>query len=291
MMIVRIWLKYLPLLLVGLVDVVAPAKILFFIVYGSRSHRFAMEPIAVKLADLGHEVDFLAAVKPEKLDPRITEIDFKEPFVRITEDLVELGVKSVAERLKGRHCEYLMTGKTWWDVMLTAADAFLSNTDFVEFVSTTHYDLIVGDFSGKEIAAVMAHKMNAKVIYMNTAGVMSQIDAELMGFPIESHWLPLLDLGSPYWFLPDHVFITLRALSRYVSFYWNYVHKFDRLVHGSLGKDVPTVDRLLQNMDLILLNERFPFAYPQSLPPFAIPVGGMHVRYSDGVLPKVHLQI
>lgn len=285
------WLKLLPLLLMGLIDAVATEKILFIVIFGSRSHRFAMQPLAVKLADLGHEVDFLAAVKPEKMDPRITEVNLNEPFVRVLEQNVLLGVNAVAERLKGRHYEHLMQGTVWWDVLFNAADAFLSNKDFVEFVSKTHYDLIIGDFTGKEIAVVMAHKMNAKVIWLNTGGTIIHFDAELMGFPIESHWMPNFDLGSPYWFVPDHVFSTLNALSWYASYYWYYIPKFDQLVQRNLGTDVPSVDRLLQNMDLLLLNERFPYTYPQSLPPFAIPVGGMHVRYTDGVLPKVNSEI
>lgn len=291
-MLFRRWcVQCLLLLLVGLINVVATEKILFFIAFGSRSHRFAMQPLAVKLADLGHEVSFLAAVKPEKTDPRIAEINLKEPFARVLEQNVELGVDSVAERLKGRHHEHLMQGTVWWDVLINAADAFLSNNDFVEFVTTKHYDLIVGDFTGKELAVVMAYKMNSKVIWLNTGGAMSSFEAETMGLPIESHWLPNLELGSPYWFVPDHVYSTLNALAWYGSYYWYCLSKLDQLVQKNLDKSVPSIDRLLQNIDLLLLNERFPYTYPRSLNPFAIPVGGMHVRFTDGVLPKVNNEI
>lgn len=269
------------------INVVAPEKILFFIAFGSRSHRFAMQPLAIKLADLGHKVEFLAAVKPEAVDPRITEVNLYEPFERVLQQNVDLGANAVAERLKGRHHEHLMQGTVWWDVLINAADAFLSSRDFVKFVSTAHYDLIVGDFTGKEIVVVMAHKMNAKVIWLNTGGAMNHVDAELMGLPIESHWLPHLELGSPYWSVPDHVFSTLNALSWYGSYYWYCLPKFNQLVQRSLGADVPPVDRLLQNMDLLLLNERFPYTYPRALPPFVIPIGGMHVTYMDGILPEV----
>ncbi len=282
--------KYLLLLLIvviALIDVVAPEKILFFIAFGSRSHRFAMQPLAVKLTDLGHQVSFLTAVKPEKVDPRITEINFVEVFNKVLEQNVELGVHSVAERLKGRHHDHLMQGTVWWDVLINAADAFLSNKDFVDFISSTQYDLIVGDFTCKELAVAMAYKMNAKVIWLNTGGALSSLDAELMGLPIESHWLPSLELGSPSWFIPDHVFYTFKSLTWYASYHWYCLRKMDYSIQRNLGKDIPSLDTLLQNIDLLLLNERFPYTHPRSLHPFAIPVGGMHVRYTDGVLPKV----
>lgn len=283
--------RRLLLLLVALINAVVSEKILFLIAFGSRSHRFAMQPIALKLADLGHEVAFLAGVKPEKVDTRITEINFNESFARVIEQHVELGTYAVAERLKGRHYEHLLQGTVWWDVVINAAGTFLSNKDFVEFVSTTHYDLIVGDFTDKELAVVMAYKTNAKVIWLNTGGVMSPVDAELMGLPIESHWLPNLELGSPYWFIPDHVFSTLNALLCYGSYYWYCLPKFDQLFQKNVDTNVPPVERLLQNIDLLLLNERFPYTYPRALHPFAILVGGMHVRYTDGTLPKVILEI
>lgn len=288
-MIFKMCLKYAALLLISLIDIIATEKILFFISFGSRSHRFAMQPIAVKLADLGHEVTFLAAVKPEKMDSRISELNFEKSFVDILSQNVQLGENAVAERLKSRHHEHLMQGTVWFDVIINAAHAFLSNKDYVEFVNTTHYDMIVGDFTCKELVVVMAYKMKAKVIWLNTGGALHQYDAEVMGLPIES-WLPNFELGSPYWFVPDRAFAALNTLWWYGSYYWYCLTTLDDLVQKNLGKDVPPIERLLQNIDLLLLNERFPYGYPRSLHPFAIPVGGMHVRYTDGVLPKVYLQ-
>lgn len=282
--------KYSVLLLVALIEHIASEKILFFIAFGSPSHRFAMQPLAVKLADLGHNVSFLASHKPEKMDPRISEVNFEKSFTDVREQNVQLGAKSVAERLKGRHHDHLMQGTVWWDVLINAANAFLINKDFLNFVNTMNYDLIVGDFTCKELAVAMAFKMKAKVIWLNTGGALHQVDAEVMGFPIESHWLPNFELGSPYNFVPDHVFASLNTIWWYASYHWYYLLKFDHLIQENLGKDVPSVDELLQNFDLLLLNERFPYAYPRSLHPFVIPVGGMHVKYTDGVLPKVNLQ-
>lgn len=273
-----------------LIDVVTPKKILFFIAFGSRSHRFAMQPLAVKLADLGHEVAFLAAVKPEVQDTRITEINLPEPFTRVLQQNVDLGANAVAERLKSRYNDHLMQGTVWWDVLINAADAFLNNKDFVKFVSTTQYDMIVGDFTGKELAVMMAYKMKAKVIWLNTGGAMSNFDAELMGLPIESNWLPSLEVGSPYWFIPDHFYYEFKSLSWHTSYYWYCIRKMDHSIRQNFGKDIPSLGTLLQNIDLLLLNERFPYTFPRSLPPFAIPVGGMHVRYTDGDLPKVNLK-
>ncbi|KAG4075331.1 hypothetical protein HA402_003122 [Bradysia odoriphaga] len=245
-----------------------------------------MQPIAVKLADLGHDVTFLAAVKPEVVDPRITEIHLVEPYVKILEQNVELGVNAVAERLKGRHYEHLQKGTIWWDVLINAAEAFLSNKDFLEFVSTKQFDLVVGDFPGKELTAVIAYKMNAKMIWLNTGGALSNFEAESMGLPIESQWMPSLELESPYWFVPDHLFYTLNALYWHASYHWYLLRKMNYLIQKYVGTDVPSLEMLLQNFDLLLLNERFPYTYPRALPPFAVQVGGMHVRYTDGILPK-----
>lgn len=277
-------------LLIGLIDVIATERILFVIAFGSRSHRFAMQPIAVRLADLGHDVSFLAAVKPEVIDPRITEINLVEPYVKILQQNVNLGVNAVAERLKGRHYEHLQQGTIWWDVLLDAAESFLTNKDFLEFLSTNRFDLIVGDFPGKELTALIAYKMNAKMIWLNTGGALSNFEAELMGLPIESQWMPSLELESPYRFVPDHFFYTFNALHWYASYHWSFLRKMNHLIQKYVGTDVPKLEMLLQNFDLLLLNERFPYTYPRALPPFAVQVGGMHLRYTDGVLPKVNLK-
>lgn len=270
-------------------DVIVAEKILFLVLFGTRSHRICMQPLADKLADVGHEVTFLAEAKSEKKNPRILEVNFSEVFSKIASQNTQLGTVAVEERLKGRHYDHLMEGTVWWDIIINAANAFLSNKEFLEFVNTSHYDLIVVS-TIKELAVAMAYKMNAKVIWLNTGGALHHVDAETMGLPVESDWLPNLKLGSPYWFVPDHAFTTLNTLWQYRSYYWYCLRKLDHLFQQNLDKDIPSLDKLLQNIDLLLLNERFPYSYPRSLHPFVIPVGGMHVRYTYEALPKVNLE-
>lgn len=276
-------------LFLSLIDVIVTEKILFLVLFGTRSHRICMQPLADKLAESGHEVTFLAEAKPEKANPRILEATFGEVFSEIASQNDQLGAVAVEERLKGRHYDHLMEGTVWWDIIINAANSFLNDGDFLEFVNTSEYDLIVVA-TIKELAVAMAYKMNAKVIWMNTGGSLHQVDAETMGLPIESNWLPNLKLGSPYWFVPDHLFTTLNTLWQYQSYYWYCLRKLDHLFQQNLDKDIPSLDILLQNIDLLLLNERFPYSYPRALHPFVVPVGGMHVRYTDEALPKVNLE-
>lgn len=267
---------------------IASEKILFLVLFGTRSHRIAMQPLAEKLVDRGHEVTFLAETKSaETNDPRISEVDFSEIFEQIASRNVNLGSDAIAKRLaEGRHHNHLMKGTIWWDIIVDAANAFFTNPEFVEFVNTSNYDLIVVG-TIKEIAAVMAHQMYAKIIWMNTGGALHHVDAETMGLPIESNWLPSFALGSPYWFIPDHMYTSVNTFWEYMRYYWYCLRKMDAIIERNLGKDIPPLEELLRNIDLILLNERFPYSYPRSLPPYIIPVGGMHVRYTSGDLEKV----
>ncbi|KAG4067736.1 hypothetical protein HA402_005508 [Bradysia odoriphaga] len=279
--------NYVTLLLLSGVCMIVSEKILFLVLFGTRSHRIAMQPLAEKLVDRGHDVTFLAETKSsETSDPRIQEANFSAIFEHIASQNVDLGADAIAKRLgEGRHHNHLMEGTIWWDIIINAAEAFFTNRQFVEFVKTSHYDLIVVG-TIKEVAVVIAYKMNAKVIWMNTGGALHHVDAETLGLPIESNWLPSFALGSPYWFVPDHIYTSFNTLWEYRRYYWYCLRKMDQIIQQNLGKDVPPLNELLQNFDLIFLNERFPYSYPRSLPPYIIPVGGMHVRYTDRDLPK-----
>lgn len=260
-------------------------KILFLVLFGTRSHRISLQPLAENLADQGHDVTFLAESRSEKSDPRIKEADFSQIFTQIASKNDGLGSEAVETRLRGRHYDHLMLGTTWWDIIINAANVFLNDKKFVDFVNKSRFDLIVVA-TIKELAVAMAYKMKAKVVWMNTGGAMHPVDAEIFGLPIESNWLPNFKLGSPYRFIPDHVFTTLNTLWQYQLYYRHCLRKMDGLIQQSLGKDVPPLSELLQKIDLILLNEHFSYSYPRSLPPFVIPVGGMHVQYSNATLPK-----
>ncbi|CAG7786639.1 unnamed protein product [Allacma fusca] len=275
---------YVAILLVFQVS--SGAKILFLIGLGSHSHRVAVQPLASKLADRGHDVTFVSARIPESVHPKIKELSFEKPFQAILESNDDITVPSVETRLKTKYIDYLLTYNNMWDVFYASNEVFLEDREFIKFIKETHFDVIIGDFVMKETVTVMAHFQNTKVIWFNSGGAQFMVDMELLGLPTESSWLPDFSLGSPYSFVPNRFVYAFNSLWWYFSFHWYFLPKVNQLVEKNLGGGLPSFDEMVSNVDLVFVNEHFSHAYPRSLPPFVIPIGGMHCLNSNGTLPK-----
>ncbi|CAG7786638.1 unnamed protein product [Allacma fusca] len=260
------------------------SKILFFIGLGTPSHRVAMQPLATKLADIGHEVTFLSSIEPQELNPKIREVRLESAFKTFADHNSGVMAHSLKQRINNKYYEYLFEGTHLWDLFCIQYEAFLYNREFLEFVRESHYDLIITDYNVKEVAHAIGHVMGSKMIWFSTAGAQFHLDFELLGLPIESSWLPDLTLGSPYSFIPDHFIYACNSLSWYFSFYSYFLPKVNKIVWNSLGEGVPSMDEMYANVDLVFLNEHFSYAYPRSLPPFVVPIGGMHCKDTNSSL-------
>ncbi|CAG7716696.1 unnamed protein product [Allacma fusca] len=266
---------------------VQSAKILFFFGLGGYSHRIAVEPLVEKLAELGHEVDIFCSSKPEFPHPKVTQIlpDF---FTKeVTKSFGAMSDSLIVGRLKDKFNNPLLTGNNLWDLILADTESLIRSEKFREWARTAKYDLIIYNNTGKQIAVALAFKMNAKLIAFMPAASGPMFEVDVHGYPVEASWLPDWSSGSRYFFIPDHFVRAYDQIYWYLSFTWILLPKFNELIKV-LYPDVnlPSTELLLKNVDLILLNEHYSTGFPRALPPFAIPVGGMHVKEASASLPK-----
>ncbi|CAG7716695.1 unnamed protein product, partial [Allacma fusca] len=263
------------------------AKILFFYGIGSYSHRVCIQPLVEKLADLGHDVHVFSTTKPEKPYPNVTEVlpDFS---AQIAKDSFGGGQAKFGTlgRLKDKFYDPLLEGNNLWDIFIADTVRMVENEDFRNWVNTAKYDLILYNHAGKHLAFALAYKMGAKIITFMPAGVGHMFDSDLSGLPIESSWYPLWHQGSPYFFIPDRFFYAYHQLAWYFSAKWYYFPRLDKLATRLYPEDnIPPLDELLRNADLYFINEHYSTGYPRALPPFVVPIGGMHLKESTGNLP------
>lgn len=71
---------------------------------------------------------------------------------------------------------------------------------------------------------------------------------------------------------------------------WHNVanEKFDKLLEGKFGADLPRIDELEQRTALAFVNTNPAMDYKISLPENVIAVGGMHIKNNTKPLPKVN---
>ncbi|CAG7729137.1 unnamed protein product [Allacma fusca] len=263
------------------------SKILFFFGLGSYSHRIAFQPLAEKLADRGHEVDIFSSSKPERPYPRVTEVlpglfsNFKRNFGG------PLSKSVLHDRLQDKFHDPLLVGNNMWDMFNADTADLVRNEDFQEWARSAKYDLIIYHHPGKPIAVALAYKMKAKFIAFMPAGASPMHDVEIHGLPIEPSWLPDWVQGSPYFLIPERFIYAYNQISWYLSFKYTHCSRLDELIKELYPEDdIPPSEILVRNFSLILLNEHYSTGYPRALPPYAIPIGGMHVKESTESLPQ-----
>ncbi|CAG7831702.1 unnamed protein product [Allacma fusca] len=225
-------------------------------------------------------------IKPEKPNPRVKEVfpeSLRQAYETGTDDLSKT---SVLARLENRYFDLLLDGTVGFDFCADFTEWMVRNEDFANWIKTEKFELIIHDNPAGQFAYGVAHEMKAKIIaYVNPATPMPG-DSITFGLPEESSWLPDWYSGSRYWFLPYHFSSAYNSISWYFSHNWYLLPKIDALLKELYGKELPPTQELMKNVDLVFLNEHFSSGFAKALPPYAIPVGGMHVTKSNGTLPE-----
>ncbi|CAG7831244.1 unnamed protein product [Allacma fusca] len=262
------------------------AKILFYMGPASHSHRVAVEPLVDALAEKGHEIKIFSMVKPDKPNPKVKEVcpeSLRQAHGTVTDDVSKA---SVLSRLENRNFDKWLEGTATFDFYVNTLERMIRNGDFAHWIKTEKVDLIISDNPSGQIAYGVAHEMKAKIIAFVNPAAPNPGDFNTFGLPEESSWLPDWYSASRYWFLPYHFSSAYNSISWYFSHNWYLLPKIDALLKELYGKELPLTQQLMKKVDLVFLNEHFSSGFPKALPPYAIPVGGMHVKKSNGTLPE-----
>jgi glucuronosyltransferase len=266
-------------------------NILFFFGFSTYSHRIAVWPLVQQLADRGHNVTFYQPISPKIPDPRVHEL-FPSAFKRLPppgrkrlEEFDFLGI-----RLKEGRIGNQLVSASLPKLGIEYCEDFLRSPEIMEWVESSSFDLLILDsLCANECGLGLGAKFGAKVIlYSSGGGEPSWPDS--FGFPVESSWLTnqYFPFRTPM-SLWERALNTLLPVLVHLQREWFYYPALETLLRKELGMpDMPPLAQLEKSSHLALINTHFSEGEPNSIPPFMIPIGGMHIQSKQEMgIPKV----
>ena len=293
-------LTHVQFILALLPAVIHGANILFY--FGGtaiQSHWIGLEPLVVKLAERGHRITVFSPFEYPYGKSNIintSSINIKTLFPN---DLAaasnEFHENFLRTALRSRFKSKYRTDTARFPDRLEAGtklcELSFKSPEIQTWVNSSHFDLLIIDKSSSaECAYALAYKFNAKIIsYSATAGVLPW-DLGLYGLPAESSWIPSYDVfydSKEMGFFP-RLFTELSGILWYYA-YLSTLPKYDRIARDLLRiPQMPYLEDLIRREALIFGNIHYSDSYAKSLPPFVIPIGGMHLtETTTQMLPNV----
>jgi glucuronosyltransferase len=273
-------------------------SILFYFGSSIYSHRVAVWPLVLELAQKGHKVTFLSSFKSTELGPNAKTheniIEFRPKSLKLYLKEKEDGNKTrdmITSRVKG-----FGDGQAYWEGALQNAlevcRVIFRSVEVQQWVDDSKFDLVVIDTPYNECALGLAFKLNVPHILYGTTSLYMW-HQEMFGLPDETSWLP-----NYYYHFPTDMTFFQRMKNALVPLQWSYstnrvsyiMPQLESLMRKALNlTEMPKLDELEKGTSLFLLNTHFTQEYPRSLPPFVVPVGGMHCdeKVVDEPLEKV----
>ncbi|CAG7836479.1 unnamed protein product [Allacma fusca] len=268
-------------LAITLAEITNAASILIFIGLSSHSHRVAIQPLATKLAERGHDVTVFSPIKPEIPNPKIKEFCTQQ-LINLNEQVVK-DAGDATRRLRDKNFDPF-GGNVLFDVLFGIVESMLNDEEFLKWLNSSKFDLIIHDHPGKEFIYAFAHHIKAKIIAFAPGAVQLPSDFDTFGYSIESWFLGFCT--NPYWFIPDRVFNAVDTILWHLAYQDYYLTKVEALARKQFNFGFPPLLDLLKRTDFSFLNDHFSAAFARPLPPNVVSVGGMHVQDSNGTLPK-----
>ena len=262
------------------------ANILFFDGITTYSHRVSMWPLVSSLAQRGHKITFVSAHQPKSLaNPNVTEV-IPKSFVTMTKQFEKSNLLDM--RLSGDDGSGTWVG--FMELTLSAYELLAKDQQFMQWFRSSQFDLVVMDALFSDIALGLAHNWGAQVALMCTTNPYMFMSDDY-GIPVESSWLPDMQI---HYMEEEDMSIFQRIYNTLRPMYWQYLRNFhyfpriEKVLREELGlTEMPDLSELHKNVSLILTNSHYSEEYGRALPPFVIPVGGMHCFQSKETTPKV----
>jgi glucuronosyltransferase len=249
----------------------------------SYSQKISVWPLVEDLVAKGHDVTFLSPYRHKTPNPKVREFNPKslEPLFEANRDgLIE-------SRSTGSY-------KSIWvevaDFGLAVCDIMLKDPEVLSWMNnpSTKIDLVIYDSLYNECGIGLAYKFKAKYILFSTSTV-GMWYPDMLGHDAQTSWIP----DVQHHFETPMNFIQ-RLHTTVAPLYWhfwvrclNFIPKLDAILRKNLAlPEMPSIQELEINTSLVFLGSHYTTEYARSLPPFYVPVGGMHITESNKALPK-----
>jgi hypothetical protein len=260
---------------------VSGKNILFFSGLASQSHLATIEPLAEKLAELGHKVTIQTTVIPPKPHPRITFYCPKSVLNLIKFMTNDVGRQALLHRIQSQYNDFTFNHSIW-DSLVGIMGMFYGDPEFLKWVESSKFDLVVSDGFGREISLPLANKWKAKNIIFNPSTIL-YYEFDALGLPSEASFGTSMETERA---ISDTFLQGYRQVTWNFWRLWLHLPKYDRII-SQVFPGTPSISVLEKMADIYFLNMHFSYEHSQSLPAFVVPVGGMHCRNSTGIPDKV----
>ncbi|XP_075985854.1 uncharacterized protein LOC142982983 [Anticarsia gemmatalis] len=254
------------------ISAIEAAKILAVFPIPSISHQVVFRPLTQALAKRGHEVTVITpdpAFTNTRAPPNLTEIDVHDISYNIWKE-------KFMSTAKGNEDDFLDQMDAIMEAITSIVDIQLKDKRVLEIVQGKNqkFDLILAEACVRT-ALVFSHVYKVPVIQVSSFGAVFDNFAAV-GAP--NH--PLL--------YPTLMRQKLNNLTKWEKLSELYNHyrteyvfeKFKTREHALLskhvGNDLPSIDELSQNVDMLLLNVNPIFEGIRPVPPNVIYMGGLH---------------
>lgn len=270
---------------------VQPKKILFYSAISTHSIRLSMWPIMEALADKGHNVTFLSPL--ENLD----DPQQKSKVHYVTPKKWKKAMGSWESSGKYYDIRKQGAGPKGWlqirEIGVTACEHLYSDPEFIDWVWSSQFDLVIVETLMNECAYGMIHLWKAKLIVYSTTTVCPPFH-DAHGLPDEtssiSELLFAFPPGDKMTFLQRFV-NALNPIVFTLTRDYQYLPKLEEItrkgLHISEKEELPSFREIEKNASLLMLTSHFSLDYPRSLPPYAVPVGGLVVTKKQKSIPTV----
>ncbi|CAL8143995.1 unnamed protein product [Orchesella dallaii] len=272
------------ILLANTVPTTEGANILIFIGFGGPSHKIAMMPYANGLVDEGHNVTFVAKEKPKEKDPKIHHYVPTE----LSNHFTKMGAAGTLINLYDLRANPMKRiFVPWFRNGITVCEKLYEDAEFVIWLKSAKFDLVIVDALFNECAYGIAHVLKAKTMMFSVSSVLPW-SGEPLGLPDESSTIPDMMFQ-----VPIQMNFFNRLVTAVTPIMWKYMRglfyfpKLHKITKEGLGvEDFPCFADLERNISLALINTHVAQEFPRSLPPNVVPVGGISWVVKKKPLPK-----
>ena len=279
---------FLTLFLIGTSQ---SANILFYFGFSTYSHRIAVWPLVEALVDRGHNITFAQTYPPKNPHPKVTEFFPKYVQEKVNAELSFAGdFNPLLMRLESGAAGSKQFSMMLPSIGLQRCDYYLSDPETQHLLKTGNFDLVIIDGLFNDCGIGISAKFGAKTIIFGTTHPFPWIMEPFRVVP-ETSIYPELHCGVP---IPMSFYErTVSTLVHLAVYFYKQLYLFPKtedLLRTKLNfPEMPPLAELERKVNLFLYNSHFSEDLARSLPPFFVPVGGMHCQHpKDGTkLPKV----
>lgn len=241
----------------------------------SYSHRVSQWPLAMSLAEKGHNVTFISPYGPssELSSPKVTEIQ--------PQDLKAFMNKIIEQNFDVNHRAYGLVPPLFMVIdyfCYSACHEMYKSEEIKAWIaSNPQVDLVVADTMA-DCSYGLAHKFDAKTILYQPIPVVTK-HFESFGINAETESLPDYDVSKP---TPLTFFS--RVAGAMLPLWYRVIEpifhqKYKSLFSEELGlTNLPDVHDMRELTSLMIINGDYLSDYPRSFPPFVVKVPGIHLK-------------